>query len=357
MAQEGYYTRSKKKSSPARGLPHLIPVTHPTKGSGMGASSPEACRCFLQLIGFTESTVQIDENNVLKEELATTIADGLSHSEKLDCDLDTLPDDPYYTTTQWEMRNKRARGCLVEMIAFGEEEKVPGKEVMEQIKKWRAGCRCSAHLCDKEWAYELIEIPEPLTDDWGVKLASVLLPIIFRESNLFEYKVEGVRAGSAYVMNYILQLPSGAQAQFTGWPDFTVSQRLMPLTERRVLELYSRRARLQAVGETQSKQGNSEESKTATISQAALYGIGQLAKNPPTKKMVIIMLFKDKSAQVGVTTLSTDNVAEVESSIGQVSFKFVDRLDSMSLKDPMELQQFCKILVGALKWKLAPDSP
>jgi len=66
-------------------------------------------------------------------------------------------------------------------------------------------CECSAHQSDLEWAYELIEIPQPVTDDWGLKLANVLLPVTFKESELFNYlQVEGVMGGSVYAMNYVL---------------------------------------------------------------------------------------------------------------------------------------------------------
>ena len=117
MAQgEGYYTCSKAKTPPevtVRGLPQLIPVKHPLKGEGMGASTPEVHELFLQLEGLTESRIQVGECNVLSDELANIISEGLDHTIRFDWDnsADNFTGYPYFTSTWWEMRNQRDRKC------------------------------------------------------------------------------------------------------------------------------------------------------------------------------------------------------------------------------------------------------
>jgi hypothetical protein len=44
----------------------------------------------------------------------------------------------------------------------------------------------------------------------------------------------------------------------------------------------------------------------------------------------------------------------MESSNGGVSYKFVGRVDALSLKDPAKLQEFAGILVSTLAWTDTP---
>ena len=45
-------------------------------------------------------------------------------------------------------------------------EKLPGKEMVQaQMEQWMAGCKCSAHQSNLEWAFRLIEILQPVTDE------------------------------------------------------------------------------------------------------------------------------------------------------------------------------------------------
>ena len=48
-----------------------------------------------------------------------------------------------------------------------------GKMVQAQMEQWMAGCKCSAHQSNLERAYELIEIPQPVTDEISVTCAAV----------------------------------------------------------------------------------------------------------------------------------------------------------------------------------------
>ena len=46
------------------------------------------------------------------------------------------------------------------------DEKLPGKEMVQaQMEQWMAGCKCSARRSNLEWAFRLIEIPQPVSDD------------------------------------------------------------------------------------------------------------------------------------------------------------------------------------------------
>jgi len=106
-----------------------------------------AHQLFLQLVGLTESNIEVGERNVLSDELARIISDGLDHTEKFDCELEgNFTDDPYFTSAQWEMRNKRDHKCWREVLAMTRDEKLPGKEMMEaQMKQWKADAS-AAHI-------------------------------------------------------------------------------------------------------------------------------------------------------------------------------------------------------------------
>ena len=86
-----------------------------------------------------------------------------------------------------------------------------------------------------------------------------------------------------------------------------------------------------------------------------MYGVGQITDT--IKKMVVVILFKDKSAQVAIASLGDASGVPIEQSVGEVSYKFVSRIDSMSLKCREELQEFARILVSALKWTLEQLMP
>ena len=138
-----------------------------------------------------------------------------------------------------------------------------------------------AHSSHLEWVWKLIDIPEPITDDWGSKLVQVVFPHILKSAGLEDRDIEGCRQGSSHAVNFIVQLPSGELQQLTGWPDFTITRCYIPYAEKRILRSYCvrRSQRFHGVGEVQS-----QETKTGTIAQAGMnmYGIGQLAKRRVT---------------------------------------------------------------------------
>ena len=211
-----------------------------------------------------------------------------------------------------------------------------------------SACQCVAHSSHLEWVWKLIDIPEPITDDWGSKLVQVLIPLILRSAGLEDLDIEGCRQGSPHAVNFIVRLPSGESQQLTGWPDFTITQRYTPYVEQRILRSHRvrRSQRLHGVGEVQS-----QETKTGTIAQAGMYRVSQLAKGGATR-MAVIILFKDKSTQVAVATMHKPvNPSDLhENALGEVQYKIVGRLDSMSLKVEEDLQQFARIFVSTIKW-------
>ena len=113
----------------------------------------------------------------------------------------------------------------------------------------------------------------------------------------------------------------------------------------KVLQSVDDQPGLAGIGEIQSQPRITKKSKTAAIAQAGIYGVGQLAK---TNKITIVVIFKDKSAIVAMSSI-TPAETSLPNSLGEPSFQFVNRIDSMSLKDPAELQEFCNILITTLK--------
>ena len=340
-------------------MPQLIPIQKPIRGEALGGSSSEAKAKFLQYVGFTKSDIDILSEDVLEPNVAEVLSAAVSHF----CAPGVVDRDPYFTPQQWETSRKQVETVLDGFYQMAADAKVPpldGDLCNKYNQLQNVVCQCPAHMSDHDWVYKLVDIPEPLTDDWGAKLSDILIPLIFEtaaKKNLLPgFDVEGCRAGSLHTVNYILKLPSGDATSFTGWPDFTITRRYAPLAQERILRVYARRAkRLSGIGEIQSPPGNTEVSKTETIAQAGIYDIGQLAKTSQ-KKMAVIILFKDKSVQVAVATTHTPMIPIDANTHGEVEYRFVERVDSISLKRPQELQLFCRILVSTMRWTLEPET-
>ena len=355
MAQ-GPVTRSQSGSPHQHGAPQLIPVRKPIKGEANAASSSDAKKAFLHLMGLTKADIQLLEGTVCDQTTAELVATALNH-------VALLPDaeDPYFTPDQWDKLTEKAKETLrgfAQLVQGGEVPPSDHPLFDEYSAVETPTCKCIAHAnLQYEWIWRLLDIPEPVTDDWGTKLACALILLILETAAqhrlLPACSVESSGSGSLYTVNFILQLPSGLAQQFTGWPDFTVTRRFTPLAQERIVTAYSyskRSQRLCAIGEIQSPPGNSNCTKTETFAQAGIYGVRQLVRNAQ-KKMAVIILFKDKSAQVAVATAHSP-VVPLQGSVGEVEYKCVERLDSLSLKDPSELQEFARILVSTMKWTL-----
>ena len=107
--------------------------------------------------------------------------------------------------------------------------------------------------------------------------------------------------------------------------------------------------RIEGIGETQSTNAQTDINKTATLAQARIYRVGELAKVEHSSTAVIV-LYKDKTAQAAVVSKHTPTTSVEEGSMGEVSYKFVQRVDPMSLKKDKDLQDFARILVSTIKW-------
>jgi hypothetical protein len=330
--------------------PQLIPIRNPDRSLTLAAGSSEAQEKFLQFMGLTKTSIVIQEDNVFEEWEAQVIATALNHVEM----LQDFEGDPYFTPEEWRKHQEKISGILdglYEVAVVTDSLSVDSQLATEYRDCKIPRCTCIAHQSELEAAWKLIDIPNRLTDDWGSKLAHGLLPEIFKRGNVngMQLDVEDCKQGGMYAVNYILQLPSGESTQFTGWPDFTISRRYMPCAERRITLAYNRRARTLGVGEVESPV---TKDKTKAFAQAGLYGVGQLA-NSSRQKMAVVILYKDKSAQVAVASTHLPSIP-LQLSVGDVKYQFVSRADSMSLKDPDDLQEFARILVSTMNWAASP---
>ena len=126
------------------------------------------------------------------------------------------------------------------------------------------------------------------------KLASILIQLILEKAGLADtVTFENCKQGSPYTINYVLQIPNGEATTFTGWPDFSIITKSTAIRRRS--------ARLAGIGEIQSQPRITKKSKTAAIAQAGIYGVGQLAK---TNKITIVVIFKDKSTIVAMSSIT-----------------------------------------------------
>ena len=206
----------------------------------------------------------------------------------------------------------------------------------------RQMCGCKAHQ-KGGWLWGLIDIEEPLNDNGGMQLARSLIPHLLRKAGIESTSVEGCRQGTQLYIDYILQLPSRGSVHLAGLPDFVILEKV---TKRNLLRKANR---LRAVGETQSKPlDKQDKTKTATLAQAGIYGVGELAKMNKNN-VAVLVLFKDKTAQVAVPSKESPEFP-LSGSVGEATYKFVERMDPMSLKEKSDLQHFTRPLVSTMRW-------
>ena len=232
---------------------------------------------------------------------------GYCHEDKYGDDTLTL--DPFYTPEEWKKKTK----SLLKMLDVSVTDNKPVNQADYQMVN-STTCQCVAHTTPEGGVVgELIDIPEPLNDDTGNKLASILIQLILEKAGLADtVTFENCKQGSPYTINYVLQIPNGEATTFTGWPDFSIITKSGGA-------ICGRSARLAGIGEIQFPPGMTKKSKTAAIAQAGIYGVGQLAK---TNKITVVVIFKDKSA---IVTLSSITPAEtLPNSLGEPSFQFVN---------------------------------
>ena len=138
-----------------------------------------------------------------------------------------------------------------------------------------------------------------------------------------------VKQGSPHAVHYVLQMPSGL-ASSRGGQISVLPRGSHPLLNSKyylvILE--------DLLGYMESARSNLPQ---VTHSDQ---------KRRPFRNVVVI-----ESAQVASANLG-DASTPVDQYVGEISYNFVSRVDSMSLKVKVELQEFARILVSALKWTL-----
>ena len=211
-------------------------------------------------------------------------------------------------------------------------------------------CCCPGHLAFRstddlfysDCLGRLISQPLVLTDHYGGELVEALLPFLFQKAQQ-RMNVRKCGLDSPYTVNFVLQMPSGSVYQYTGRPDFTINSAYAGAVVHFTLK---------GMGEVQSPPWRRNESKSAALSQAGIYTIGQFANGAHTGgALPAIIIHKDKTAQVAIGRLNGDE-KKVKYSPGTVTFRLIGQMDSLNLKDPTDLRMFSGFLKGMTNIKV-----
>ena len=346
-------SRAASSSSSPPGLPEFIPARQETTREGTGGSYLEAQKNFMEMVGLLEAKYSFDEE-VLCEEEATILASALDHQYY----EDVYGRDKYFTSEEHDKLSQHVSGvCRMfvdscKEVMASREGGLPRAEVvrlLEAHSQMPLDCQCPAHVAFRTnekpelrgYLGDLITIPPSLTDHWGNELACGLLPILLKKGGL-NMSVKSCSIGSPYTVNFILQMSSGRSYHFVGHPDFTVNEKQTSCILRFTIR---------AVGETQSPPGRSKESKTAALCQAGIYTVGQFGYNTGNSSetsLAAVVLHKDKTAQVAMATVYPEHKRS-ENSIGEVTFKLVERIEPLDLKNPQDLQVLSYLFCRAMK--------
>ena len=183
--------------------------------------------------------------------------------------------------------------------------------------------------------------------------AGWLLPYLLKAASLKNVEFLGTRVGYKAAIQYMLRLPSGEESIFTGWPDFQLAQ-TFSFIERRLQKPVGPEDRVRAVGEIQSPKGYSAESKTRAFAQAGIYTVGQFTNTTTLNKLAAIVLYKDMSAHVAIAKLNRQqsDVDTKMETVGEVTFKLVNSVNSFHLQNPQDLAKFASVFVTTLKTTL-----
>ena len=93
---------------------------------------------------------------------------------------DTLTLDPFYTQEEWKKKTK----SLLKTLDVSVTDNKPVNQADYQMVN-STTCQCVAHTTPEGGVVgELIDIPEPLNDDTGNKLASILIQLILEKAGL-----------------------------------------------------------------------------------------------------------------------------------------------------------------------------
>ena len=218
--------------------------------------------------------------------------------------------------------------------------------LLEQYRTYSRVCNCVAHvafhqsddLFYKDQLGRLISIPSKLlTDHYGTELAESLLPFLLEKGEHRSY-IRKCSLGSPYTVNFVLQMPSGRMYHFTGRPDFSIHGPYSGAVSRFTLK---------GIGEVQSPPGRRPESKTAALSQAGVYAVGQFANPEVSPLFPAVVLHKDKTVQVAMASLNGSEKT-IENSRGTVAFKLVGQVEPVDLKTDEGVRLFSGQLKGVM---------
>ena len=76
--------------------------------------------------------------------------------------------------------------------------------------------------------------------------------------------------------------------------------------------------------------------------------LGQLSKLTNRSTMPVIIPYKDKTASVAGASVNPEQKA-MGHSLGAVSFKHVEQVNPLNLRDPQDVSTFARLLVGTVK--------
>ena len=105
-------------------------------------------RSFLQLMGLTIASLDIQTENIFDDSDAELIATALSHSATLQGDVD----DPYFTPHEWSLYQKNAASLLDRLHeAALSSEKLNADSPLEKAYQdhMEARCNCIAHQSEE----------------------------------------------------------------------------------------------------------------------------------------------------------------------------------------------------------------
>ena len=329
------------------GPPEIIPCRRGTSREGTGASHADAQRTFLEMMGLLESTDVVSIEPTLSEMEAEIFCSALDHEYYEEVETD----DKYFTPEEFRRlaaHTSRAARHVLQRFREPTPMTIPEQDsIVEQYGSYSTSCKCAAHVAFHEsedrffrdCLGRLISTPSDLlTDYYGGEIVESLLPFLFKKGE-YDMNIRRVCAGSPFSVNFVLQMPSGKMYHFTGRPDFTIHGPYHGvITPRRSLT---------AIGEIQSAPGRAPESKTAALSQAGVYTIGQFTKQGASTMLPAVVLHKDKTVQVAIASLN-GAAKRAENSLGTVSFKLVGRVEPVDLKTTEGLLTFSGQLKGVM---------
>lgn len=301
------------------------------------------------MIGLLECSEKIPLGPTISEAQAEVLSSALNHEYH----EEVSEEDKFFTPEEFQ-KNSRCMSRVCNRYALRSRQAVErddsispaeARVLLEEYNTISKVCKCAAHeefrqttdVFYGDCLGRLIALPPILTDHYGGELAESLSPFILTKVDISAY-VRKCGLESPYTVNFVLQMPSGRAYHFTRRPDFSLNAPHCESVSRYTLR---------GIGEVQSPPQRKKESKTAALSQAGVYTVGQFAKEKRLGLYLAIVLHKDKTAQVAVASLN-DTQASLPNSLGTVTFKLVGQIDPMDLKNADDLRVFSGVLRGIM---------